>query len=130
VSTDAQEETADAPGRQNGNKGPRQQTAAISEEANGTDTGKLWNPEAIGRRRNEDDPPYKSDTAQGTQASETRRRRYCTENSEGTNVQEETIYFKEVQGLSALLATCFHAGILLGLFYPEDGGDMFLRNVG
>jgi hypothetical protein len=24
----------------------------------------------------------------------------------------------------------FHAGILLGLFEPEDGGDMFLRNVG
>jgi hypothetical protein len=32
---------------------------------------------------------------------------------------------------TALLATCFHAGSLLGLFfYPEDGGDMFLRNVG
>jgi uncharacterized membrane protein YciS (DUF1049 family) len=29
-----------------------------------------------------------------------------------------------------LLATCFHAGFLLGLFfYPEDGGDMFLRNI-
>jgi hypothetical protein len=26
-----------------------------------------------------------------------------------------------------LLATCFHAGFLLGLFFnPEDGGDMFL----
>jgi hypothetical protein len=25
----------------------------------------------------------------------------------------------------------FHSGFLLGLFfYPEDGGDMFLRNVG
>jgi hypothetical protein len=31
----------------------------------------------------------------------------------------------------ARLATCFHAGFLLGLFSdPEDGGDMFLRNVG
>jgi hypothetical protein len=28
-------------------------------------------------------------------------------------------------------ATCFHAGFLLGLFFdPEDGGYMFLRNVG
>jgi hypothetical protein len=30
----------------------------------------------------------------------------------------------------ALLATYFHAGFLRGLFFdPEDGGDMFLRNV-
>jgi hypothetical protein len=29
-----------------------------------------------------------------------------------------------------LLATCFHDGILLGLFFnPEDGGDLFLWNV-
>jgi hypothetical protein len=28
-------------------------------------------------------------------------------------------------------STCYPAGFLLGLFfYPEDGGDMFLRNVG
>jgi hypothetical protein len=27
----------------------------------------------------------------------------------------------------ALLATCFHTGFLLGLFFdPKDGGDMFL----
>jgi hypothetical protein len=30
-----------------------------------------------------------------------------------------------------LLATCFHADYFLGLFFdPEDGGNMFLRNVG
>jgi hypothetical protein len=28
------------------------------------------------------------------------------------------------------LATCFHASILLGLFDPEDWGNMFLRNFG
>jgi hypothetical protein len=27
-------------------------------------------------------------------------------------------------------ATCLHAGFLFGLFFdPEDGGDMFLRNI-
>jgi hypothetical protein len=32
---------------------------------------------------------------------------------------------------SALFATCFHAGLLLGLFYDrEDGGYMFLQNFG
>jgi hypothetical protein len=29
-----------------------------------------------------------------------------------------------------LRATCFHADILLSLFDPEDGGDIFLRYVG
>jgi hypothetical protein len=34
-------------------------------------------------------------------------------------------------GGAYMFATCFHAGFLLGLFLdPEDGGDMFLRNVG
>jgi hypothetical protein len=34
-------------------------------------------------------------------------------------------------GGNALLATCFHADFLLGLILdPEDGGDMFLQNVG
>jgi hypothetical protein len=28
------------------------------------------------------------------------------------------------------LATCFHTGILLILFDTEDGGDMFLQEVG
>jgi hypothetical protein len=32
--------------------------------------------------------------------------------------------------LWALLATCFHVGFLLGLFFdPEDGGDKFLQNI-
>jgi hypothetical protein len=32
---------------------------------------------------------------------------------------------------TALFSTCFHAGFSLGLFFdPENGGDMFLRNVG
>jgi hypothetical protein len=30
-----------------------------------------------------------------------------------------------------MFATCFHAGFLLGLLVdPDDGGDVFLRNVG
>jgi hypothetical protein len=30
-----------------------------------------------------------------------------------------------------LIVTCFHVGFFLGLFFdPEEGGDMFLRNVG
>jgi hypothetical protein len=29
-----------------------------------------------------------------------------------------------------LLATCFLAGILLGFFDPEEGGDISLRNIG
>jgi hypothetical protein len=32
--------------------------------------------------------------------------------------------------LQGLLAICFHAGFVLGLFFmPEDGGNMFLLNV-
>jgi hypothetical protein len=32
--------------------------------------------------------------------------------------------------LQARFPTSFHSGILLGLFDPEDGGDMYLRNIG
>jgi hypothetical protein len=33
--------------------------------------------------------------------------------------------------LNSRIATFFHAGLLLGYFIdPEDGGDIFLRNVG
>jgi hypothetical protein len=33
----------------------------------------------------------------------------------------------KADGKQLLLATCFQAGFLLGLFFdPEDGGDMFL----
>jgi hypothetical protein len=32
---------------------------------------------------------------------------------------------------NSMIVTCFRAGFLCGLFFdPEDGGDMFLRNVG
>jgi hypothetical protein len=38
---------------------------------------------------------------------------------------------KQGTSVKALLAACFHNGILIGLFFDhEDGGDMFLRNVG
>jgi hypothetical protein len=29
-----------------------------------------------------------------------------------------------------LACTCFHTGILLSLFDPKDGADMFLQNIG
>jgi hypothetical protein len=38
---------------------------------------------------------------------------------------------KKKNRVETLLATCFHTGFLLGFFFgPEDGCDMFLRNVG
>jgi hypothetical protein len=41
----------------------------------------------------------------------------------GTNLHIKSTVFWDI--------TCFHAGFLLGLFFDtEDGGDMFLRNVG
>jgi hypothetical protein len=56
-----------------------------------------------------------------------------------TDVSEEHIAsifrFKEYAvretSVKAMLTTCSHAGFSLGLFFdPEDGGDMFFRNVG
>jgi hypothetical protein len=39
--------------------------------------------------------------------------------------------FKINRRFAALLATCFYAGFLLLLFFdPEDGGYIFLQNVG
>jgi hypothetical protein len=39
--------------------------------------------------------------------------------------------FGETYRLHLLLVTSYHAGLLFRLFFdPEDGGDMFLRNVG
>jgi hypothetical protein len=54
------------------------------------------------------------------------------------NVWNATCYLKNsilwnttpCSPLQAVIATCFRAGFLLGLFDPENGGDMFLRNVG
>jgi hypothetical protein len=36
---------------------------------------------------------------------------------------------EHIASVFARLATCLHIGILLGLFDPEDEGDVFLRNV-
>jgi hypothetical protein len=43
----------------------------------------------------------------------------------------ESSIFWDITLCGLLLATRFHAGFLLGLFFDaEDGGDMFLRNTG
>jgi hypothetical protein len=42
-----------------------------------------------------------------------------------------TIFWDITPFSPLLLSTCFYAGFLLVLFFdPEDGGDMFLQNVG
>jgi hypothetical protein len=39
--------------------------------------------------------------------------------------------FRITQEAEALLINCVHSALLIGLsFHPEDGGDVFLRNVG
>jgi hypothetical protein len=43
----------------------------------------------------------------------------------------ESSSLKNNPSVEALLAICFDTGFLLGSFFdPEDGGNMFLRNVG
>jgi hypothetical protein len=44
--------------------------------------------------------------------------------SSGSNKQSKIPAWKQK------LASCFHTGILLGLFDPEDGGDIFLWKMG
>jgi hypothetical protein len=41
-----------------------------------------------------------------------------------------SLLFSRSNKPSKKIVTCFHDRILLGLFDPEDGGDMFLRNDG
>jgi hypothetical protein len=55
------------------------------------------------------------------------------------SVEHDASFFKveksakqetSVKASRAMLATCFHAGFLLGLLFdPDNGGDMFVRNV-
>jgi hypothetical protein len=48
--------------------------------------------------------------------------------SSGRDAELDVIFRKLAD---SLLAVCFYAGFLLRLFFdPEDGSDMFLRNVG
>jgi hypothetical protein len=44
---------------------------------------------------------------------------------------EEYANQRESRWKAELLATCFRAGFSFGLFFdPEDGDDIFIRNVG
>jgi hypothetical protein len=55
------------------------------------DSGKLWTAIRVLPCRNKDDPQWESDTGERTRTSETSQRQQCTENSERTNVQDETL---------------------------------------
>jgi hypothetical protein len=47
-----------------------------------------------------------------------------------TRTFESSDVLRAVIPVRDLLATCFHSGFLLCLLLdPEDGGDMFIRNV-
>jgi hypothetical protein len=56
-----------------------------------SDPGKSWIAEGIERRTQRDNAPCISGTAQGTRLEEIRPGRYSTENSERTDVQDETL---------------------------------------
>jgi hypothetical protein len=63
--------------------------------------------------------------------------RYCTENEAPvglTNPQRKSVTLRTLFNFKRIVNTLrylLHAGFLLGLFFDsEDGGEMFLRNVG
>jgi hypothetical protein len=67
-----------------------------------SDPGKLWIAKGIGRSLQGDDPLCRNCTTQGTRDSETRRRRYGTENLEGTDVQDEIMEERKLCSVSAV----------------------------
>jgi hypothetical protein len=57
----------------------------------------------------------------------------CSPLKKSTDVSDKHAIsiFRLEEAEQTVLATCFHAGFSLGLFFDsEDGGDMLLRNVG
>jgi hypothetical protein len=50
---------------------------------------------------------------------------------EEKKLQNNWHYILTILSVDKLFATCFHAGILLDLFDPDEvGGDMFHQNIG